>query len=100
MTGITGSALTNTIEVGGAVQRIKGHTDLPICVEFGVKTAEQAKAIGQDSDGVVVGSAIVNAVAGTLDDNNQPISSPKDAVVSLVKQLAEGVHSQEANQSP
>ena len=91
MTGITGSALTNTVEVGDAVQRIKAHTNLPICVGFGVKTAEQARVIGKDSDGVVVGSAIVNAIAGTLNDKSQPTSSPKDAVVTLVKELAEGV---------
>lgn len=91
MTGITGSALTNTVEVGDAVARIKAHTDLPICVGFGVKTAEQAKVIGKDADGVVVGSAIVNAIAATLDAENQPTSSPKDAVIALVAQLAEGV---------
>ena len=44
-----------------AVKRIKGHTDLPVCVGFGVKTAEQARAIGASADGVVVGTAIVNA---------------------------------------
>ena len=48
-------------EVAAAVERIKGHTDLPVCVGFGVKTAEQARAIGSAGDGVVVGSAIVSA---------------------------------------
>lgn len=96
MTGITGSALTNTVEVGSAVARIKKHTDLPICVGFGVKTAEQAKTIGRDADGVVVGSAIVNAVAGTLGDDHQPLSSPRDAVVALVQELAAGVRAAKA----
>ncbi len=59
MTGITGSALTDTTKVAQAVTRIKSHTDLPIAVGFGVKTAEQAKVIGQSADAVVVGSAIV-----------------------------------------
>ena len=63
MTGITGSALPDTSEVAAAVKRIKAHTDLPVCVGFGVKTAEQAKVIGASADGVVVGTAIVNAVA-------------------------------------
>ena len=36
--------------------------DLPICVGFGVKTAEQARAIAKDADGVVVGSALVGAI--------------------------------------
>ncbi len=46
MNGITGSALPDPSMVAGAVERIKGHTDLPVCVGFGVKTAEQARAIG------------------------------------------------------
>ena len=66
MTGITGSALTDTSKVAQAVKRIKSHTDLPIAVGFGVKTAEQAKIIGQSADAVVVGSAIVNQIANTL----------------------------------
>src|SRR5690606_18560010 len=66
MTGITGSALADTSKVGAAVARIKNHTELPVCVGFGVKTAAQAGAIGVEADGVVVGTAIVNAVAGVI----------------------------------
>ena len=66
MTGITGSALADTAKVAAAVKRIKGHTDLPVCVGFGVKTAEQARTIGASADGVVVGTAIVNAVANVI----------------------------------
>ncbi|TSE05530.1 tryptophan synthase subunit alpha, partial [Mesorhizobium intechi] len=55
MTGITGSALADTGKVAAAVNRIKSHTDLPVCVGFGVKTAEQARVIGANADGVVVG---------------------------------------------
>src|SRR5687767_3243720 len=57
MTGITGSALPDTTKVAAAVRRIKGHTELPVCVGFGVKTAEQARVIGAAADGVVVGTA-------------------------------------------
>jgi hypothetical protein len=67
MTGITGSAIADTSKVNQAVDRIKSHTNLPVCVGFGVKTAEQARAIGQSADGVVVGTAIVNQIANTLD---------------------------------
>ncbi|TIU91503.1 MAG: tryptophan synthase subunit alpha, partial [Mesorhizobium sp.] len=56
MTGITGSALADTAKVSAAVKRIKGHTALPVCVGFGVKTAEQARTIGASADGVVVGT--------------------------------------------
>jgi tryptophan synthase alpha chain len=89
MTGITGAALPDTSKVSAAVKRIKGHTDLPVCVGFGVKTAEQARAIGASADGVVVGTAIVNAVA----DAGASATDPADAVAKLVSSLAQGVRS-------
>jgi tryptophan synthase alpha chain len=91
MTGITGSALADTTRVSEAVRRIKAHTDLPICVGFGVKTAEQARLIGAAADGVVVGTAIVNAVAGAIGGDGTPAGDPVEAVAALVGGLAEGV---------
>lgn len=91
MTGITGSALPDTTKVGAAVARIKGHTELPVCVGFGVKTASQAKAIGAAADGVVVGTAIVNAVANVLTPDGRMTADPAEAVATLVRGLAEGV---------
>jgi len=91
MTGITGSALPDTSKVGDAVARIKAHTDLPVCVGFGVKTAEQARAIGASADGVVVGTAIVNAVANVIAPNGGVTADPAEAVATLVKGLADGV---------
>ncbi len=91
MTGITGSALPDTSKVGEAVGRIKAHTDLPVCVGFGVKTASQAQAIGASADGVVVGTAIVNAVANVLDAKGGLTADPAEAVATLVGGLAEGV---------
>ncbi|MHA6641426.1 tryptophan synthase subunit alpha [Mesorhizobium sp. A623] len=91
MTGITGSALADTGKVADAVKRIKGHTDLPVCVGFGVKTAEQARVIGASADGVVVGTAIVNAVANVLGPNGERTADPAEAVATLVTGLAQGV---------
>jgi tryptophan synthase alpha chain len=87
MTGITGSALPDTTKVAGAVARIKAHTDLPVCVGFGVKTADQARAIAASADGVVVGTAIVNAVA----EASASGGDPADAAGRLVAGIAEGV---------
>ena len=53
-------------KVGAAVARIKAHTHLPVAVGFGVRDAASAAAIAADADGVVVGSAIVEAVRGSL----------------------------------
>ena len=93
MTGITGSALADTGKVAAAVTRIKGHTDLPVCVGFGVKTAEQARVIGANADGVVVGTAIVNAVANVLGPKGEKTADPAEAVATLVSGLAQGVRS-------
>lgn len=92
MTGITGAAIKNRAAVGDAVKRIKAHTDLPIAVGFGIKTPEDAAVIGRDADGVVVGSALVSAIADTLTNGK---AGPKtvDAVHGLVRELAAGVRS-------
>ena len=90
MTGITGTAIADTSKVNTAVQRIKGHTDLPICVGFGVKTAEHARAIGANADGVVVGTAIVNVMADAI-KAGKSAGETADAVTALVKELAKGV---------
>ena len=91
MNGITGSALPDPSLVSGAVGRIKGHTSLPVCVGFGVKTAEHARLIGASADGVVVGTAIVNRVAGSLTADGKATAGTVEAVTSLVRELAEGV---------
>ncbi|CDZ66808.1 tryptophan synthase subunit alpha [Neorhizobium galegae] len=91
MNGITGSALPDPSLVSGAVNRIKGHTALPVCVGFGVKTADHAKAIGAAADGVVVGSAIVSQIAGSLTKDGKAGPDTVAAVATLVRGLATGV---------
>ena len=92
MTGITGADLTNTVRVADAVNRIKSHTDLPVAVGFGVKTAEQARIIGMDADGVVVGSALVSAIKESLDCNGKATNITVKVVTDLVHELSLGVH--------
>src|SRR6187431_2888533 len=67
ITGITGAAAPDADKVSSAVARIKRHCTLPVAVGFGVKTSAQAQAIAQGADGVVVGSALVNAIKDSLD---------------------------------
>jgi tryptophan synthase alpha chain len=92
MNGITGSALPDLSLVGAAVTRIKAHTNLPVCVGFGVKTAEQARLIGATADGVVVGSAIVNQLALSLDKDGKATPDTIESVTTLVRGLSTGVH--------
>ncbi len=90
--GITGTAAPDPDVVAKSVAHIKGKTDLPICVGFGVRNAEQASAIGRAADGVVVGTAIVQAVADSL-DNGKATGETASAPLALVASIAEGVRS-------
>ena len=93
MNGITGSALPDPSLVAGAVKRIKQHTNLPVCVGFGVKTADHAKVIGSSADGVVVGTAIVNQVATSLSSDGKATADTVPAVATLVRGLSSGTRS-------
>ena len=92
ITGITGSAAPDANKVGQAVQRIKRHTQLPVCVGFGVRNAEMAVNLARHADGVVVGSALVDLVRGSLKDG-KATAQTVTAVTDLVTELAKGVRS-------
>jgi tryptophan synthase alpha chain len=88
MTGITGGKIADYSKVSEAVSRIKRHTPLPVAVGFGVKTPEDAAAIAGGADGVVVGTALINALKSTLDANNLATKGTVLAVTDLVASLA------------
>jgi tryptophan synthase alpha chain len=87
ITGITGAGSAVATDVGRQVARIKRSTDLPIAIGFGVKTPAQAKELASHGDGVVVGSALVNKIAESLDNDGKATG----ATVSGVLQLVEGL---------
>jgi tryptophan synthase alpha chain len=91
ITGITGTATPDPGKVAAAVARIKRHTSLPVAAGFGVRTAEQAAVIASGADGVVVGSALVNALKGSLDRDDKATAKTVTAVINLVAELARGV---------
>ncbi len=93
VTGITGSKAPDISRVAEAVSRIKRHTDLPVAVGFGVRTAEQAAGIASGADGVVVGSALVSAIKDSLDDTGAATETTVGNVLKLVSELAHGVRS-------
>ena len=86
--GITGTAAPDIAAVGAHVGRIKAHTDLPIAVGFGVKTEEQVSALARLAEGVVVGSALVAAIAQSLDEQGKATRNTKLQVLGLVERLA------------
>jgi tryptophan synthase alpha chain len=93
ITGITGTAAPNAARVSDAVARIKRHTSLPVAVGFGVRDAARARSIAEGADGVVVGSALIDALRETLDKDGKATAGTVKAVTNLVASLAEGVRS-------
>src|SRR5438105_9310425 len=91
ITGITGTATPDPAKVSAAIARIKRHTSLPVAVGFGVRTAEQAAVIAAGADGVVVGSALVDALRASLDGEGNATAGTVEAVAGVVSSLAQGV---------
>ncbi|QOG16157.1 MULTISPECIES: tryptophan synthase subunit alpha [Bradyrhizobium] len=89
--GITGAAAADANAVGAAVARIKRHTKLPICVGFGIRTPEAARAIAEKADGSVVGTALVDALKNSLDAEGRATAKTVNAVAELTAALAQGV---------
>lgn len=84
--GVTGAGSATIEHVEQAVARLRRHTDLPISIGFGIRTPEHAATIARLADGVVVGSALIDQIAGAEND-----AQAVDGVLSLCKSLAEGV---------
>jgi tryptophan synthase alpha chain len=91
ISGITGTAAPDVTKVGAHVAHIKAQTDLPIAVGFGVRTKEQVKSLARTADAVVVGSALVSAVAQSLDQAGKATKATASGVLSLVERLASGL---------
>jgi tryptophan synthase alpha chain len=91
ITGITGAAAADSKAVGDAVARIKRHTELPVCVGFGIRTPQTARAIAEKANGAVVGTALVDALRDSLDAEGKATGRTVAAVADLAASLAQGV---------
>jgi tryptophan synthase alpha chain len=91
ITGITGAAAADSNVAGEAVARIKRHTKLPVCVGFGIRTPDTARAIAERADGAVVGTALVDALRRSLDADGKATAKTVTAVADLAASLAAGV---------
>ncbi|MDH3661499.1 MAG: tryptophan synthase subunit alpha [Alphaproteobacteria bacterium] len=93
MTGITGVGAPTVELVGQAVQRIRAQSPLPVAVGFGIRTPEQAGEIAKVADAAVVGSALVDRIASSLDADGRPEPGLIDALLEQVSALADSVKS-------
>ena len=97
ITGNTGAKRGAIDEIRQALSRLKRHTNLPVAVGFGIKTAEAAAEIAAVADAVVVGSALVSAVGDKLDAEGRARPGLADHVLALVSRLSEGVGAARTN---
>ena len=91
ITGITGAKGAAVSAISDAIARLRRHTTLPLAVGFGIKTPDDAASVARSADAAVVGSALVSAIAGSLDGSGRATAKTAPAVHDLVRRLATGV---------
>ncbi|MEI6177691.1 MAG: tryptophan synthase subunit alpha [Verrucomicrobiota bacterium] len=84
-TGVTGAHGAPSANIAELVQSIKAHTDVPVCVGFGISTPEQAAMVAEAADGVIVGSAIVKQVEMNLEDPAKAVGNFTAPLIAAVK---------------
>lgn len=86
--GVTGAGAATMDHVEEAVARLRRHTDLPLCIGFGIRTPQHAAEVAKRAEGAVVGSALIDKIAEA-----QSPQQAIDGVLGLCRELAEGVRS-------
>ncbi len=90
--GVTGSNAIDTADVGEHVQAIKAQTSLPVCVGFGIRDADSAKAVGKYADGVIVGSELVKHFKDISDEADK-IATAKAHILAKMDELRQAIDS-------
>jgi tryptophan synthase alpha chain len=85
LAGVTGVKAVDAASVGPAVERVRRASGLPVAVGFGIRTPEQAAAVARVADAAVVGSALVDASAGAVAQNRDPVSIVLETAAGLAK---------------
>lgn len=86
--GVTGTRNQLSASVEPLVTELKGMTDLPICVGFGVSSPEHARSIAQaGADGVIIGSKIVSLIEAHLDDKPEMLR----AIGQFIKEVRQAM---------
>lgn len=88
--GITGAARGQTATIGEAVSRVKAHGNLPVVVGFGIRTADAVNEVSAVADAAVVGSALIDVIADSLDDQEQATATTAESALAFVRELASG----------
>jgi tryptophan synthase alpha chain len=91
ITGITGTRSADPAALEAAIPKVKAHTDLPVCIGFGVRTPEQAAHAARIADGAVVASALLDTLAQSLDEQGRARPDSVRRVLDQVRELAAAV---------
>ncbi len=86
--GVTGVKEAVAADVAPAVVRVRKASGLPVAVGFGIRTPERAAEVARVADGVVVGSALVDAVADAIAQNRDPVPKVMETASALAKAVA------------
>jgi tryptophan synthase alpha chain len=89
--GITGTRSASGADLAAAIPRLRKHTKLPICIGFGIRTPEQAAEAAGIAEGAVVGTALVDTLAASLDENGHAKPDTVRKVLDQVRTLSEAV---------
>ena len=96
ITGITGTRSAAKEVLEAAIPRIRRHTGLPIAIGFGIRTPQQAAEAAGIADAAVVGTALVETLAASLDDKDRARPDTLRVVLDQVRGLAAAVRGQPA----
>ncbi|WP_372622428.1 tryptophan synthase subunit alpha [Falsiroseomonas sp.] len=91
ITGITGTRSADYASLAPAVAALKRHTDLPVAIGFGIRTPEQAAIAATVADGAVVGTALVDTLASTLDAEGRATAETAPKVLAQVAGLSAAI---------
>ena len=87
LTGVTGARKKLSKKLKNDVKKLKKMTSKPVCVGFGVSSPSQAKDIAGVSDGVIVGSAIIEKIEQNLADKSEIVKQVKTFAGSIARAI-------------
>ena len=88
ITGITGTQAANPDDVLLKLDNVRQYTKLPVVIGFGIRTPEQALKMSKISDGIVVGSAVVEKIKYSLDDKNKATKSTLSSCLKFISEIS------------
>ena len=88
ITGITGTQAANPDDVLLKLNNVRQYTKLPVVIGFGIRTPEQALKMSKISDGIVVGSAVVEKIKYSLDDKNKATKSTLSSCLKFISEIS------------